>query len=112
MTDYGQLEHEVDAVEGLIWDVASHVWEYAELGYKEYKSSSYVCEALEKQGFAISERGIGGLETSWVATSGNGGPSLAFSSSLMLCPTLATTLCRAERQPKAVIPTVMAAAIT
>ena len=75
MTDYGQLEHEVDAVEGLIWDVASHVWEYAELGYKEYKSSSYVCEALEQQGFAISERGIGGLETSWVATSGNGGLS-------------------------------------
>ena len=75
MTDYGQLEHDVDAVEGLIWDVASHVWEYAELGYKEYKSSSYVCEALEQQGFAISERGIGGLETSWVATSGNGGLS-------------------------------------
>ncbi len=47
MNDYGQLEQEVDALADLIWDAASHVWEYAELGYKEYRSSAYVCEALE-----------------------------------------------------------------
>jgi hypothetical protein len=35
MTDNGQLEQEVDALADLIWDVASRVWEYAELGYKE-----------------------------------------------------------------------------
>jgi aminobenzoyl-glutamate utilization protein B len=76
MVDYLRLEQEVDSVADLIWDVASHVWEYAEVGYKEYKSSAYVCEAFESQGFSISDRGIGGLETSWIATSGMGGPCL------------------------------------
>jgi aminobenzoyl-glutamate utilization protein B len=31
---------------------------------------------LEKNGFAISDRGIGGLDTSWVATWGRGSPVL------------------------------------
>lgn len=50
MADYIRLEQEIDSIADLIWDVASHVWEYAEVGYKEYKSSAYVCEALESQG--------------------------------------------------------------
>lgn len=45
MASYSRLEQEVDSVADLIWDVASHVWEYAEVVYKEYKSSAYVFEA-------------------------------------------------------------------
>ena len=76
MTDYTKIEKEVDAVEETIWDVASHVWEFAELGYQEFKSSAYAAETLEKNGFAISDRGIGGLDTSWTATWGSGSPVL------------------------------------
>lgn len=76
MTDYTNIEKEVDAVEETIWDVASHVWEFAELGYQEFKSSAYAAETLEKNGFAISDRGIGGLDTSWTATWGSGSPVL------------------------------------
>ena len=41
MTDYTKLEQEVDAQADVIWDMASHVWEFAELGYRELKSSAY-----------------------------------------------------------------------
>ncbi|MBW2471870.1 MAG: amidohydrolase, partial [Deltaproteobacteria bacterium] len=64
MTDYTKIEKEVDAIEEKIWDVASKIWEFAELGYHEVKSSSYASEALESEGFEISDRGIGGIDTS------------------------------------------------
>jgi aminobenzoyl-glutamate utilization protein B len=76
MTDYKKLEKEVDAQAELIWDVASNVWEFAELGYEEVQSSAYESEVLEKNGFKISDRGIGGLDTSWIATWGGGSPVL------------------------------------
>ena len=53
MTDYAKLEKQVAAAADLIWDMASNVWEFAELGYKEFKSSAYECEALDKNGFTI-----------------------------------------------------------
>jgi aminobenzoyl-glutamate utilization protein B len=74
--DYTQLDKEVDALAEEIWDVASHVWEFAELGYKEFKSSAYESETLEKHGFQISDRGIGGIDTSWIATWGSGSPTV------------------------------------
>ena len=40
MTDYTKLEKEVDAQADMIWDVASNVWEFAELGYEELNSSA------------------------------------------------------------------------
>jgi aminobenzoyl-glutamate utilization protein B len=76
MTDYTKIEKEVDAQADVIWDMASNVWEFAELGYEELKSSAYECEVLEKNGFKISDRGIGGLDTSWIATCGSGFPVL------------------------------------
>ncbi len=60
----------------MIWDVASNVWKFAELGYEEIKSSAYESEVLEKNGFKISGRGDGGLDTSWTATWGSGSPVL------------------------------------
>ena len=40
MTDYTKLDNEVEALADSIWDVASKVWEFAELGYEEFKSSA------------------------------------------------------------------------
>jgi aminobenzoyl-glutamate utilization protein B len=76
MTDYSKIEAEVDAIADEIWDVASHVWEFAELGMEELKSSAHASSALEKHGFKTSDRGIGGLDTSWIATWGSGSPTI------------------------------------
>lgn len=78
MADYTKIGKEVDAVADLIWDMASNVWEYAELGFAEEKSSAYESAVLEKNGFKISDRGIGGLDTSWIATWGGGSPTLGY----------------------------------
>ena len=80
MTDYTKLESEVDAIEGAIWDLASKVWEFAEVGFEETQSSAYASALLEKHGFTISDRGIGGLNTSWIATWGSGSRSIGIES--------------------------------
>jgi aminobenzoyl-glutamate utilization protein B len=76
MTDYTKLEKEVDAVADVTWDMASNVWTFAELGFEEEQSSAYESAVLEKNGFTISDRGIAGIETAWIATWGNGSPVL------------------------------------
>jgi aminobenzoyl-glutamate utilization protein B len=64
MTDYRKIDNEVKTVSDTIWDMATNVWKFAELGYEEVKSSAYESAALEKYGFKISDRGIGGIGTS------------------------------------------------
>ena len=76
MTDYLEIDKEVDKHSDAIWDLASHVWAFAEVGLEEQKSSAYASALLEKNGFKISDRGIGGLDTSWIATWGKGSPTI------------------------------------
>ena len=76
MTDYTELEKEVDVLDDTIWDMASKVWDFAELGFEEQKSSAYESAVLEKNGFKITDRGVGGIGTSWVASWGSGSPVL------------------------------------
>jgi len=52
---------------------ALSIWEYAEVGYKEYKSSSLLQEVLTKNGFTV-EAGVAGIPTAFVATYGSGKP--------------------------------------
>jgi aminobenzoyl-glutamate utilization protein B len=76
MADYTKIEKEVDQLSDAIWDLSSKVWEYAEIGFEEVQSSAYSSELLEKNEFKISDQGIGGIDTSWIATwsNGSGGP--------------------------------------
>ena len=64
MSDYAKVEKQVDALADEIGDLAYKVWEFAELGMEEEKSSAYAQAVIEKHGFTISDRGIGGLDTS------------------------------------------------
>ncbi len=68
MKNYGKIDAEVSALSDTIWDVATNVWTFAELGFKELKSSAYEAGVLVKSGFKISDRGIGGIDTAWIAT--------------------------------------------
>jgi len=54
-------------------DMARTLWEYAEVGFKETKSSALIQAALGADGFAI-EAGIAGIPTAFIATYGSGGP--------------------------------------
>ncbi|HEU4516913.1 MAG TPA: amidohydrolase [Steroidobacteraceae bacterium] len=53
--------------------VARTIWEYAEVGYQETKSSALLQEELGKAGFKV-EAGVAGIPTAFVATAGSGKP--------------------------------------
>lgn len=52
-------------------ELSNEVWGYAELGYREYKSSKTLEDALEEGGFKV-ERGMAEIPTAFVANYSNG----------------------------------------
>jgi aminobenzoyl-glutamate utilization protein B len=54
-------------------DVAKKIWDYAEVGFQETKSSALLQETLTKEGFKI-EKGVAGMPTAFVASYGSGKP--------------------------------------
>lgn len=57
-------------------EVAIRIWDYAEVGYQEYKSSSLLKEQLLKEGFSIKSN-IANIPTAFVAEYGQGFPVIA-----------------------------------
>ena len=55
---------------------ALQIWDYAEMGYKEEKSSMLLQQTLSDNGFAV-EKGVAGMPTAFVATYGSGQPVIA-----------------------------------
>jgi aminobenzoyl-glutamate utilization protein B len=53
--------------------LARDLWEFAEVGYQEIKSSALIKETLAAEGFEI-ESGVAGIPTAFVATFGSKGP--------------------------------------
>jgi aminobenzoyl-glutamate utilization protein B len=53
--------------------VARQIWEWAEVGYQETRSSALLQQELAQAGFSI-EAGIAGIPTTFVATAGRGEP--------------------------------------
>lgn len=66
----------IDARSGDIAEVAGALWDYAEVGYKEEKSSGLLKDRLRAEGFSIEE-GVAGIPTAFVASFGGGGPVIA-----------------------------------
>lgn len=54
-------------------DVATNIWNLAELGYKEGKSANLLQSMLKEEGFTI-ETGVAGIPTAFTATFGSGTP--------------------------------------
>ena len=57
----------------LIIEISDRVWEFAELGLVESRSSALLADELEKNGFNVM-RGIAGMPTAFIATWGEGKP--------------------------------------
>ncbi|MCE2557999.1 MAG: amidohydrolase, partial [Acidobacteria bacterium] len=70
------LEAAVASRADLLWDAARKVWDWAEPGYQETKSSALLASIVEEEGFSV-ERGVAGIPTSFVASYGSGGPIIA-----------------------------------
>jgi aminobenzoyl-glutamate utilization protein B len=69
-------------------DIALQIWNNAELGYKEVKSSALLQETLRKEGFTV-EAGVADIPTAFVATYGSGQPVIGILAEFDALPGLA-----------------------
>jgi hypothetical protein len=64
----------LDQKEAFYQKTALTIWNYAEIGYQEYKSSQLLQDILKNEGFTL-EVGVAGLPTGFVASYGSGNRS-------------------------------------
>lgn len=63
----------IDAGKTVYDEIALKIWQYAEVGYQEVKSSALLQDQLRREGFKV-EAGVAGMPTAFVATVGSGSP--------------------------------------
>ena len=57
-------------------EISDKIWEFAEVGFEEYKSSTLLADTLEKSGFSI-EKNVAGMPTAFYANYGDEKPVIA-----------------------------------
>ena len=68
--------NELDEQSDAYFDVAKQIWNFAEVGYQEEKSSALLQETLAAEGFTV-EAGVADIPTAFTATFTNGdGPTI------------------------------------
>lgn len=68
--------------------ISKKIWDYAEVGYQETKSSALLQAELKKAGFSI-ESGVAGIPTAFIATYGSGKPVISILAEYDALPGLA-----------------------
>lgn len=63
----------VDENSEYLIDISDKIWEYAELGFVEFKSSRLLSKALTDYGFNV-ETGVADIPTAFIASYGSGNP--------------------------------------
>lgn len=69
--------------------ISKQIWDFAELGYQEEKSSALLAEQLRKEGFDV-KTDVAGIPTAFVATFGSGKPVIGILAEYDALPGLAT----------------------
>jgi len=57
-------------------EISDKIWGFAELGFNEYKSSDLLAKTLKENGFNV-DMGVASMPTAFVASYGNGKPTIA-----------------------------------
>jgi aminobenzoyl-glutamate utilization protein B len=68
--------------------IAHQIWDFAEVGYKEVKSTELLQNTLKNGGFKV-ESGVAGMPTAFVATFGEGKPVIGILAEFDALPGLA-----------------------
>ncbi len=63
----------MDETKAVYDDIALKIWNWAEIGYQETKSSGLLQEQLKREGFTV-QAGVAGIPTAFVASFGSGQP--------------------------------------
>ncbi len=67
--------------------ISDSIWNYAELGMQEFKSSAILIKTLEGEGFNV-EKGVAGIPTCFIASWGNGKPVIGILGEYDALPTI------------------------
>jgi len=62
---------------GELREVAADIHHHPETAFEEHRSAGLLCDLLERHGFQV-QRGASGMETAFIATAGEAGPTIAF----------------------------------
>jgi aminobenzoyl-glutamate utilization protein B len=79
-------------------DIALKIWEYAEVGYQEFKSSALLQQTLQDAGFKVTA-GVAGMPTAFIAEAGSGSPVIGILGEFDALPGVSQTAAP-ERQPR------------
>lgn len=71
--DKRQLAESINRRDDVSWQAAQDIWQWAEAGYQESKSSQRLAKMLEDAGFEV-RRGVAQIPTAFTATFGSGKP--------------------------------------
>jgi aminobenzoyl-glutamate utilization protein B len=91
------LDESIRARADTSWDQARKIWEWAEVGYHEDRSSALLADSLQAAGFQV-ERGVAGIPTAFIATIGTGKPVIAILGEYDALPGLAQESVPQRRQ--------------
>ena len=82
------LEKSIDKNKERFSKVALDIWEFAEMGYQETKSSALLASELQKEGFKITKN-VANIPTAFIAEYGSGGPIIGILGEFDALPGLA-----------------------
>lgn len=82
------LNASIDARLDDAWQAALKIWDWAEPGYQETRSSALLADILEREGFTV-ERGVAEIPTAFIATIGSGAPVIGILGEFDALPGLA-----------------------
>jgi aminobenzoyl-glutamate utilization protein B len=97
--DRAALLSRMDSRAEVYGKLSRQIWEFAEVGYKETKSSNLLKTELRSNGFEIREN-VAGISTAFMATWGQGKPVIAFMGEYDALPGLSQHDAP-QRQPRA-----------
>jgi aminobenzoyl-glutamate utilization protein B len=92
------LLQSIDAKRAKYSDIARQIWDFAEVGYKEQKSSALLQAQLKAAGFDVSA-GVADIPTAFVATYGSGKPVIGIVGEFDALPGLSQQAGSAARKP-------------
>jgi aminobenzoyl-glutamate utilization protein B len=97
-TAAGALAAAIDAGKDRYAQIARQIWEFAELGYQENRSSALLQRTLADAGFAVRQ-GVAGMPTAFVASYGSGKPIVAIIGEFDALPGMSQAAGEAARRP-------------
>ena len=77
MTHAFSIENYLASNRNRFEEISTFIWQHPETRYLEFESSRFLADEFEKEGFTV-QRGIGGIETAFSASFGEGKPVIGF----------------------------------